>query len=371
MPLKWKRMKRAVILSLLVLLLACSPTSKPPAVSDEEALVEIRLQKQIAVRERMEQLARLYDVGYPIMAANAPLCGEKVWPHHGIMLESLSNIGERFKDAMRIFYGVENQLTAAYIVKGSPADGKISSGDQIMRVNGTSIPSGGKGRKVFLDEIWEEGRDVTLPITLTVRRGRNAKEQDVVIKPVAGCASYLALEEDDKINAYANATTIVVTSGMMRFADTDDALAMTFAHELAHNAREHIESRIMNEFLAVAVSVIIEAGTGIDFSDFLSDIGSNAFSQSMESEADYVGLYMLARAGYDMDKAIETKRRLAAIHPGSIHIDADSSHPSTAQRFIALKKAVGEIKAKKAKGLPLFPEEKTGADVMRDLDRIN
>ena len=80
---------------------------------------------------------------------------------------------------------------------------------------------------------------------------------------------------------------------------------------------------------------------------------------------------MLARAGYDMDAAIESKRRFAAIHPESIHIEADSTHPSTAQRFIALKKAAAEINAKKAKGLPLVPEEKTGADIMRDLDRIN
>jgi len=371
MTVKWNGMKRAAILSLLVFLFACSPASRPPSVSHEEALGEIRLQKQIAVRERMKQLSRLYDVGYPIMAANAPLCGEKVWPHHGMMLESLSNVGERFKDAMRIFYGVENQLTAAHIVKGSPADGKISSGDQIVRVNGKSIPSGAKGKKAFLEAIWKEGRDVTLPVTITIKRGRNAKEQDVVIHPVAGCASYLALEEDDTVNAYANATSIVVTSGMMRFADTDDALAMTFAHELAHNARGHIESQIMNEFLASVISVIVESGTGIDFSDFLSDIGSNAFSQSFESEADYVGLYMLARAGYDVDKAIESERRFAAIHPDAIHIDPDSSHPSTAQRFIALKKAAAEIAAKKAKGLPLLPEEKSGADIMRDLDRIN
>lgn len=364
-------MKRAVILSLLVFLSACSPAAKPPSVSQEEALGEIRLQKQIAVREQMGQLSRLYDIGYPIMAANAPLCGRKVWPHHGIMLESLSNVGNRFKDAMRIFYGVENQLTAAHVVKGSPADGKIFSGDQILRVNGTSIPSGAKGGKVFLKQIWKEGRDVTLPITLTIRRGRNGSERDVTINPLPGCASYLALEEEDKVNAYADGRAIVITSGMMRFAATDDMLAMIFAHELSHNARGHVESQIMNEFMAVIVSVIVQAGTGVNFSDFLGDIGSRAFSQSFESEADYVGLYMLARAGYDMDKAIELQRRFAAIHPESIHIDPDSTHPSTAQRFIALKKAAAEIKAKKEKGLPLIPEAKTGSDIMRDLDRLN
>lgn len=364
-------MKRALALVALVFLASCSPGAKTPPVSNEEALQEIRLQKQIAVREQMTQLARLYDVGYPIMAANAPLCGNKVWPHHGMMLESLSNIGDKFKDAMRIFYGVENQLTAAHIVKGSPADGRILPGDRIMRVNGVSIPSGSKGEKVFLETIWKPGRDLTLPVTLGVKRGRTDKIRDVVIHPVPGCASYIALEEDDVVNAYADGTAIVFSSGMMRFADSDAMLAMVFAHELTHNAREHIEAKLLNRFLGSMIAVIIESGTGVDFSNLLEDVGVKAFSQGFESEADYIGLYMYARAGFPVEQGIELHRRFAALHPESIHIDPESSHPSTAKRFIALKKAAAEIAAKREKNLPLLPEEKSGADRLRDLGDID
>jgi hypothetical protein len=364
-------MNRALFLSVLIFLSACSPAAKMPSVSHEEALHEIRLQKQIAVREQMAQLSRLYDVGYPIMAANAPLCGKKVWPHHGMMLESLSNIGDNFKDAMRIFYGVENQLTAAHIVKGSPADGKIFPGDRIMRVNGVPIPSGSKGEKVFLKTIWKPGRDVTLPVTLGVRRGRTNNIRDVVIHPVAGCASYLALEDDDAVNAHANGTAIVFSTGMMRFADNDNMLAMVFAHELTHNAREHIEAKLINRFLGSMIAVIVESGTGVDFSNLLEDVGLKAFSQSFENEADYVGLYMYARAGFPVEDGIDLHRRMAAIHPGAIHIDPESSHPSSAGRFIALRKAAAEIAAKRAANRPLLPEEKTGADILKDLDKID
>ena len=364
-------MNRALFLSVLIFLSACSPAAKMPAVSNEEALHEIRLQKQIAVREQMAQLSRLYDIGYPIMAANAPLCGKKVWPHHGMMLESLSNVGDNFKDAMRIFYGVENQLTAAYVVKGSPADGKIFPGDQIMRVNGVPIPSGSKGEKVFLNTIWKPGRDVTLPVTLGVRRGRRDKIHDVVIHPVAGCASYLALEDDDVVNAYASGTAIVFSTGMMRFADNDNMLAMVFAHELTHNAREHIEAKLLNRFLGSMIAVIVESGTGVDFSNLLEDVGLKAFSQGFENEADYVGLYMYARAGFPVEDGIDLHRRMAAIHPGAIHIDPASSHPSSAGRFIALRKAAAEIAAKRAANRPLLPEEKNGADILKDLDKID
>jgi predicted Zn-dependent protease len=158
---------------------------------------------------------------------------------------------------------------------------------------------------------------------------------------------------------------------MMRFADNDNMLAMVFAHELTHNAREHIEAKLINRFLGSMIAVIVESGTGVDFSDILEDVGLNAFSQGFENEADYVGLYMYARAGFPVEDGIDLHRRLAAIHPGAIHIDPESSHPSSAGRFIALRKAAAEIAAKRAANRPLLPEEKTGADILKDLDKID
>lgn len=335
---------------------ACAPSAKSPPVSSEEALVEVRLQKQFAAQERMKQLERLYDVGSPILAANAPLCGRKIWPYHGMMLESLSSVPQDYKDAMQIFYGVQNQLTAAYIVKGSPADGKIFSGDLIMRANGVSIPSGSRGLKEFYEAIWKEGRDVNLPLTLTVKRGRNEKHEDVVLQPTAGCASFLVYDRNDKVNAYADGMNIIVTTGMLRVAEDDHMLAGVMAHELAHNARLHVESKSINALIGQIAGLIIEAGTGINFSDLLTDIGINAFSQDFETEADYVGLYMLARTGkYDLDRAIDMERRLAASYPETIHL-AGTTHPSSAKRFISLKKTAAEIRQKQAAGQPLIPE---------------
>ncbi len=349
-------MKKFILLVLLTLP-ACMPTSKPPPVSSEEALTEVRLQQQFAVQERMKQLERLYRVGSPILAANAPLCGDKVWPYHGMMLESLKSVPDVYKDAMQIFYGVENQLTAAYVVKASPADGKIFTGDRIIKANGSLIPSGTKGLRDFYEAIWEEGRDVTLPLTLTVERGRNKKREDVVIYPTAGCASMLVYERDDDVNAYADGFKIIFTTGMMRVAADDHMLAGVLAHELAHNARLHIESQRVNQLIGQIAGLIVEAGTGMNFSDLLADFGSDAFSQDFETEADYVGLYMLARTGqYDPDKAIDMQRRFAAEYPESIHLSG-TTHPSTAKRFLSLKKTAAEIKAKRAKGLPLVPEQ--------------
>lgn len=355
---------------ILFLIAACAPTTRSPDVSNEEALQEIRIQKKLAADEEMGQLKRLYRIGMPIMAANAPLCGKKIWPHTGMMVESLSSVPEDFKDAMQIYYDLKNQLTVAYIVPGSPAEGRLFPGDAILKVNGESIPSGSKGKKEFYESIWKEGRDVTLPITFTVERGRQSKPREVVIHPTAGCASFLVLKKDDEVNAYADSVNITFNTGMMRFAADDRELASILAHELSHNARLHNESSSINTLLAYLTSVIIESATGLDMSEMLTDLGSEAFSQAYETEADYVGLYMLARAGYDLQKAIEVERRFAATYPDSIHL-AGTSHPSSAKRFLSMKKTIAEIEAKRAKGLPLIPEEKTGADILNDLEKIN
>ncbi len=363
---------KAVLIFLLLLLCisACAPTTKSPPVSNEEALEEVRIQKRMAAEEKTEQLKRLYRIGMPITAANAPLCGQKIWPYHGMMLESLSGVAEEFKDAMQIYYGLQNQLTVAYIAPGSPVEGKIVPGDQIVAVNGVSIPSGEKGKKKFYDVIWKDGRDVTLPITITVERGRKGAKQDITFNPPAACASFIAMEDDDDVNAYADSANIVFTTGMLRYAADDGEVAAIFSHELAHNVRLHAQIREINIFLSQIVGVIIESALGLDLYDRLGGLAGSAFSQAKETEADYVGVYMLARAGYDLDKAMQFHRRFGATYPQSIHL-AGTTHPSSVKRFLSIKKTVAEIKDKQTRGLPLVPEEKTGDDILRDLDKMN
>ncbi len=340
----------------LLCLSSCAPAARVPPVSNEEALHEIRLQKEIAVKERMEQLKRLHRVGLPVLAANAPLCGSKIWPHLGIMVESLSNVPEDLKDGARIYYGLQNQLTVGYVDPVSPAHGKLAGGDMITAVSGIPVRSGAKGRRDFYEALWSLRSGTDKTIVLTVQRGRNNTSEKISILAPPGCASVIALETDDAVNAHADGANIIFSSGMMRDAKDDNMLAYVFGHELAHNARLHIESKQMNRLLASVAALVIEAGTGMDFSDILEDLGASAWSQDFESEADYIGLYMMARAGYDPAEGIQFARRLAALYPDTIHL-AGGSHPSSAKRFVALNKTLAEIRAAKSNGRPLIPLE--------------
>jgi hypothetical protein len=49
------------------------------------------------------------------------------------------------------------------------------------------------------------------------------------------------------------------------------------------------------------------------------------------------------------------ERILAAQYPESIHLKG-TTHPSSAKRFLMMKKAAAEIKAKKERGEPLLPK---------------
>jgi Peptidase family M48 len=79
-----------------------------------------------------------------------------------------------------------------------------------------------------------------------------------------------------------------------------------------------------------------------------------------ELEADYVGLYLMAAAGMEIDGADEIWRRMRDAFPDGeppAGAEAVRTHPTHAARFVAFQDWVAEIKAKQAKGLPLTPEK--------------
>ena len=89
------------------------------------------------------------------------------------------------------------------------------------------------------------------------------------------------------------------------------------------------------------------------------NIGKSMYSKDTEREADYVGLYLLALSGYDINDAPNVFRRLGMANPRSIEGKCAASHPSTPERYVNLEKTVEEILRKQSSGLPLIPEEKS------------
>jgi predicted Zn-dependent protease len=163
---------------------------------------------------------------------------------------------------------------------------------------------------------------------------------------------------------------MVVFSSVLRAARTDAQLALVIGHELAHANLGHLNMRRTNSAIGWLSGAAADAGIMLGgmsthgaFSKALSRAGARAFSVAFEREADYVGAYYAARAGYDLAGSEEIWRTFSLDDPEVTPITTD--HPITPIRFVQMQKVLDEIENKKRHNLPLDPERRfirTGAD---------
>jgi hypothetical protein len=140
-------------------------------------------------------------------------------------------------------------------------------------------------------------------------------------------------------------------------------LHVMLGHEIAHNAMHHVEARKSNAVLGAlfgALGDIALAANGVNtggyYASEFAKLGAKAYSQDFEREADYVGLYILARAGIPLENAPMLWRHFAQIDPMAIAYA--STHPTTAERFVLLEATMAEIEWKRRRGEGLVPEWK-------------
>jgi len=124
----------------------------------------------------------------------------------------------------------------------------------------------------------------------------------------------------------------------MDFTENDNELALIIGHELAHNTMGHVPKSIIN---------------------YIVSFGGTRYTRPFESEADYVGLYYMSRAGYSPKGVEGFWQRLSAIAPKSIHLA--KTHPTFPERYLRIQAAQDEITAKQNTGAPLLPNFKTGS----------
>jgi beta-barrel assembly-enhancing protease len=336
---------------------ACaSPQTSRPVVASAELAAEQQRQSLFVLESRAEEYRRVYDIAERLYLANTELCARTA-PRIGIMFENLNDYGRDFREAARSLWGVSDRPSISWIAEQSPAAAAgLQVRDQLVSVNGRAIQPGRRSSRQaseLLREATEGGR-----VTLQVQRG--VETLTVPISPQTSCAYQFLLVDGDELNAAADGRTIILNRGMLRFVRSDDELALVLGHELAHNAMRHIESMQTNAMMGTIggamLDVLAAAGgvnTGGAFADAGGDMGRMMFSRDFESEADYVGLYFTARAGFDINSAEQFWRRMAAEHPRGIRLAY--THPNTAERYLGLAATRAEIVQKLAAGQPLRP----------------
>jgi predicted Zn-dependent protease len=198
------------------------------------------------------------------------------------------------------------------------------------------------------------------PIAARIEHATTGLCHDIFM-PNKVCEFQVILDPDKRgLNAHADGQNVVVYPAMIDFARNDNHLAFVLAHEFAHNLMQHVDAQRQNitlgAILGTAVDIAASSG-GANTQGVFGKIGQEQaalqYSAAFEAEADYVGLYILARAGYRIEEAPDFWRIMSQAQPDAIYVT--SSHPNNPARTIAMTKTVAEIRAKQRARQPLIP----------------
>ncbi|NPV05941.1 MAG: M48 family metalloprotease [Syntrophaceae bacterium] len=347
-----------VWLSLLVLF-GCGPKLKKIDISDPAVRAEREKQQQLLAENFLKQQSRLMRISGPILCSAAEFApAEKVNAYYGLFFIHKDIISQEMKNTFVRMYGLGENPKVLYIAPDSPAEkGGIKNGDEILKINGKSF----NGKEIY--KIWAEERKKSTNINLTVSREKEVKS--VTLNGIPSYSSAVLLSSDQRINAYADGTNVVIFMGIMN-ALSDEEISIIVGHEVAHNLLEHVSKTRGNAALGTVADVIVSgllsfaARTPISTRGAFTNVGATVYSKEFEGEADYMGLYLSARAGFDIKQAADMWRKMAVLNPGSIKEKSYfSSHPSSPERYLAMEKTIIEIESKRKENKPLIPDKRS------------
>lgn len=147
---------------------------------------------------------------------------------------------------------------------------------------------------------------------------------------------------------------VAVYTGILPLCRDDTGLAVVLGHEIAHALARHGAERMSEGLLAqfggTALSVLVRDkpqqaqqlyaaayGLGVQTGVMLPH------SRAQESEADHIGLILMAKAGYDPRAALDFWSRMKAASPGQSGIERYlSDHPTDDKRIQDIKKWLPE-----------------------------
>lgn len=153
------------------------------------------------------------------------------------------------------------------------------------------------------------------------------------------------LVKSDEINAWCMpGGKIVVYSGILPITQDEAGLAVVLGHEVAHALANHGAQRMsaqqIQQYVGLAGSLALSGKTEQTQQIFAQAYGVGTqvgvmlpFSRSQESEADAIGIQLMALAGYDPYQAPKLWQRMQANAGGSNVPELLSTHPSSASRI--------------------------------------
>ena len=233
----------------------------------------------------------------------------------------------------------------------------------------------------FLQESYNEYYSVVNKAQLLDNTPQGQLVRNVAIKLIQAVENHLAqigrsdytedyydwdfhLVDDDTVNAYCMpGGKIVMFSGILSVANTEEKVAFILGHEMAHALLDHSRTRVsaQNAQNAITSAAWIgsfaldlvglgEIGSLTRAATNVASIGSqffliNPWGRDQELEADKLGMMIIYWAGYDISEIPHFWQSMAGGNPNN-H-DFFSTHPSDSKRIAVMNELIAEIENQK------------------------
>jgi predicted Zn-dependent protease len=161
------------------------------------------------------------------------------------------------------------------------------------------------------------------------------------------------IEDDSVANAWCMpGGKVAVYTGILPITQNDTGLAVVMGHEISHAIAKHGNERMSQQLLAqlgaVGLSAALSSNPGATSDIFMAAYGLGAnvgvllpYSRVQESEADHIGLILMAKAGYDPREAVPFWKRMNE-KGGSRPPEFLSTHPAPETRIKEIEAEIPE-----------------------------
>lgn len=156
--------------------------------------------------------------------------------------------------------------------------------------------------------------------------------------------------DDPQINAFAlPGGKIGVYTGLLDVAENQEQLAAVIGHEVGHVIAEHGNERMSSSALIgigmEATNALLQANQIANNDMIMAAIGTGVqvgvqlpFSRTHETEADLIGLDLMAKSGFAPLQSVKLWENMAAASGGNKQPELLSTHPLPTTRIANLEK---------------------------------
>lgn len=331
------------VISFIAFLLGCA-TVTGPSVSRQEIEKTREELKVKALAFQVKQLQRLYNIGNRLMLAfPSEDIRTPAQPFLGIVC---AKIDKYLKQIYNL--SVDGGVVIVVVKEKSPAYNiGLQPGDELVSLNKTMIRNINQFNGVV------SGFKVGDLVEIEILREGNLLSFRTYISSIPINLPIIMVDMPE-VNAATDGRAIFITYGLLNFAKSDDEIAAVLAHELAHAARGHVAKmqggQIFNFLTALALGMVAESsspGSGEVVMRGVGQLGNiftASYSRDLEREADYFGTRFVYSAGYNVEVCATVEERFAIEIPATLIQNYLSTHPSSAERVVRIRKTIEELK---------------------------